>query len=55
MDNQLIVYLIFGVTLLVSLLVDLGLMSRKGQVIGIRKALYQTLMWVCIEIGRAHV
>ena len=40
-DHQ-IVYLVFGIVLLVALVVDLGLLSKKNTTITLQKALYQT-------------
>jgi tellurite resistance protein TerC len=49
-DNQLI-YLVFGVVLLVALVLDLGLLSKKNKTITIKKALVQTLFWVALSFG----
>lgn len=49
-ENQTI-YLIFGVVLVVALVFDLGLMSKKNTAITIKKALYQTLFWVSLSIA----
>jgi tellurite resistance protein TerC len=44
-------YLIFGSVLLLALLFDLGLMSKKHTVVSIKKALYQTIFWVGLSLG----
>ncbi|HRN72998.1 MAG TPA: TerC/Alx family metal homeostasis membrane protein [Ginsengibacter sp.] len=43
-------YLVFGVLLVVAIILDLSLMSRKGRAISIRQALYQTFFWVSLGI-----
>jgi tellurite resistance protein TerC len=44
-------YLIFGAALILALVFDLGLLSKKGAVITMRKALLQTLFWVVLALG----
>jgi tellurite resistance protein TerC len=39
-------YLIFGIVLLLAVVFDLGLLSRKSHSISIKDAFYQTLFWV---------
>jgi TerC family integral membrane protein len=51
MTSDQVSYLIFGGVLVLALLFDLGLMSKKHTVVSIRKALYQTLFWVGLSIG----
>ena len=48
--NQLI-YLVFGLVLVIALLFDLGLMSKKNSTITIKKALIQTLFWVGLSLA----
>lgn len=48
-----ITYLTFGVVLVVALMLDLGLMSKKNANISIKKALFQTLFWVGLSIAFA--
>ncbi len=43
-------YLVFGIVLVLALVFDLGLLSKKGSQITIRKALYQTLFWVSLSL-----
>jgi len=45
-----ITYLTFGLVLIIALVLDLGLMSKKNTVISMRKALYQTLFWVGLSV-----
>ena len=51
MDSSLLTYLIFGAVLIVALVFDLGLLSRKGTTITLQKALLQTLFWVCLALA----
>jgi tellurite resistance protein TerC len=44
-------YLVFGVVLLVALIFDLGLLSKKGKKVTIRQALYQTFFWVGLALA----
>src|SRR5258706_993318 len=50
MTPEKITYLVFGIVLLLALIFDLGLLSKKGKKITIRKALYQTLFWVGLAL-----
>jgi tellurite resistance protein TerC len=44
-------YLVFGIVLVVAIIFDLGLLSRKGHSISIKQAFYQTLFWVGLALG----
>lgn len=46
-----IVYLVFGIALIVALVLDLGLLSKKNKVVSIQKALWQTLFWVLFALA----
>jgi tellurite resistance protein TerC len=46
-----ITYLTFGLMLIIALVLDLGLMSKKNTVVSIKKALYQTLFWVGLSVA----
>ena len=46
MNTNEISYLVFGVVLLLAVGFDLGLLSKKGSTVTIRKALWQTIFWV---------
>ena len=48
-----ITYLTFGLVLVVALLLDLGLMSKKNAVISVNKAFFQTLFWVGLSVAFA--
>ena len=44
-------YLIFGIVLVVAIIFDLGLLSRKSHSISIKQAFYQTMFWVSLGLG----
>jgi tellurite resistance protein TerC len=46
MTTTQISYLVFGVVLLLAIIFDLGLLSKKSSTITIRKALWQTVFWI---------
>ena len=46
-----ITYLVFGIVLVFALVFDLGLLSKKGQKVTIRQALYQTFFWVGLALA----
>ncbi len=50
MSDQLI-YLVFGVVIIVALILDLGLLSKKNSVITTKAALIQTTFWVLLSCG----
>jgi tellurite resistance protein TerC len=50
MDSSQLTYLIFGIVLVLALVFDLGLLSKKGTTITIKKALLQTVFWVCLAL-----
>ncbi len=51
MTTDQISYLVFGIVLLLALIFDLGLLSRRGKKISIRQALYQTFFWVALALA----
>lgn len=51
MTTDQITYLVFGSVLLVALIFDLGLLSKKNQKVSIRQALYQTFFWVGLALA----
>jgi tellurite resistance protein TerC len=51
MTTDQITYLVFGIVLLVALIFDLGLLSKKGRKVTIRQALYQTFFWVGLALA----
>jgi tellurite resistance protein TerC len=44
-------YLVFGIVILVALILDLGLLSKKSTEVSIKKALYQTVFWVALAFA----
>lgn len=51
MTKDQITYLVFGTVLLLALVFDLGLLSKKGKKVTIRTALYQTFFWVGLALA----
>lgn len=51
MTHDQITYLVFGIVLVLSLVFDLGLLSKKDKKISIRQALYQTFFWVGLALA----
>jgi tellurite resistance protein TerC len=51
MTREQVTYLVFGIALLLALIFDLGLLSKKSTVISTKKALWQTLFWVALALG----
>jgi tellurite resistance protein TerC len=51
MTNEQVTYLAFGGLLILALIFDLGLLSKKSSAMTIRKALWQTLFWVSLALG----
>lgn len=46
-----ITYLVFGIVIIIALIFDLGLFSKKDTVVTLRTALYQSLFWVCLAMA----
>jgi len=51
MTTDQITYLVFGIVLIVALIFDLGLLSKKGKKVTIKQALYQTFFWVGLALA----
>jgi tellurite resistance protein TerC len=51
MDSLSITYLVFGLVLLVAVIFDLGLLSKKSQRITIKQAFYQTCFWIALALA----
>lgn len=51
MDKTQLVYLVFGAVILVALIFDLGLLSKKNKEIGLKTALTQTIFWVVLSFA----
>jgi tellurite resistance protein TerC len=50
MSTHGIVYIVFGIVLVLALTFDLGLLSKKNKTVTIKQALYQTLFWVALAL-----
>ena len=51
MTPQTWTYTVFGIVIVLALIFDLGLLSKKGEVMSIKKALLQTCFWVALSMG----
>lgn len=51
MDKTQLLYLVFGIVIVLSLIFDLGLLSKKDQKVTIKQALYQTFFWVGLALA----
>lgn len=51
MTHSQFAYLVFGIVLVLALIFDLGLLSKKGAVVTIKKALIQTVFWVGLAMA----
>ncbi len=51
MTTDQLTYLLFGGLIIIALIFDLGLLSKKSSHITIKKALWQTVFWVSLAIG----
>lgn len=51
MTTHQIAYLVFGIVLVLALVFDLGLLSKKNSHVTIKQALNQTFFWVILALG----
>ena len=51
MTTEQITYIVFGGVLILALIFDLGLLSKKGKKVTIRQALFQTFFWVGLALA----
>jgi len=51
MTTDTLVYLIFGIVLLLALIFDFGILSRKNKTVTIKQALLQTFFWVSLALA----
>lgn len=51
MTKELVTYIVFGAVMVLALVFDLGLLSKKDQKITIRQAMFQTMFWVALALG----
>ncbi len=50
MDKTLLTYLVFGGVIILALVFDLGLLSKKNTVVSLKAALLQTVFWVLLSV-----
>jgi len=51
MTQELVTYVVFGGVLILALVFDLGLLSKKDKTITIKQALWQTFFWVSLALA----
>ncbi|HRH61319.1 MAG TPA: TerC/Alx family metal homeostasis membrane protein, partial [Chitinophagaceae bacterium] len=51
MSTEQITYIVFGAALVLALIFDLGLLSKKNKTITIKQALTQTFFWVALALA----
>lgn len=51
MSHTQVTYLVFGIILVIALVFDLGLLSKKSKELTTKQALYQTTFWVLLALG----
>lgn len=44
-------YLVFGIVLMIAIIFDLGLLSKRSKTISIKQAFFQTIFWVGLGLG----
>jgi tellurite resistance protein TerC len=49
MNKEQIIYLVFTSVILIALIFDLGLLSKKNQIISLKTAITQTIFWVALS------
>ncbi len=51
MTREQVTFLVFGIALVLALVFDLGLLSKKSTVVSTKKALWQTIFWVSLALA----
>ena len=51
MDKTQVIYIVFSAIIVLALIFDLGLLSKKNQVISLKTALVQTIFWVFLSLA----
>lgn len=46
-----ITYLVFGIVLILAIIFDLGLLSKRAVTVSIKRALWQTLFWILLALA----
>jgi tellurite resistance protein TerC len=49
MDKTQLIYIVFSAVIVIALIFDLGLLSKKNQLISLKTALVQTIFWVLLS------
>jgi len=50
MDKTQLIYIVFSIVIVVALIFDLGILSKKNKVISLKAALIQTVFWVFLSV-----
>ena len=50
MDKTQLIYIVFSAVIIVALIFDLGILSKKNQVVSLKAALIQTVFWVMLSL-----
>lgn len=51
MEHTALIYIVFTAVIIVSLIADLGLISKKDKIITLRDSVYQSIFWVLISLA----
>ena len=51
MDTTQLIYIVFSAVIIIALILDLGLLSKKNAVISLRMAFIQTIFWVLLSFA----
>jgi len=51
MDKTELSYWVFGAVLVVAVILDLGLLSKRSKILSIKQAFYQTLFWISLAFA----
>lgn len=51
MDKTQLIYIVFSAVIVVALIFDLGLLSKKNQIVSLKAALIQTIFWVFLSVA----
>lgn len=51
MDKTLVTYIVFSAVIILALVFDLGLLSKKNKIISLKTALIQTIFWVLLSLA----
>src|ERR1044072_975926 len=51
MSKEMLTYIVFGAVLILALIFDLGLLSKKNKEVTMKRALQQTIFWVFLALA----